>query len=63
MPANNPEEVGQLFQQYMRDGDIDSVLTLYDFRSSLSKSGTRSTEGHHCPEAGAGSFCGDKGRL
>jgi ketosteroid isomerase-like protein len=30
MPASSPEEVGRLFQQYMREGDIDSVLTLYD---------------------------------
>jgi ketosteroid isomerase-like protein len=30
MLAKNPEEVGRLFQQYMREGDIDSVLTLYD---------------------------------
>jgi ketosteroid isomerase-like protein len=30
MPANSPEEVGRLFQQYMREGEIDLVLTLYD---------------------------------
>ena len=30
MPANRPEEICRLFQQYMREGDIDSVLTLYD---------------------------------
>jgi ketosteroid isomerase-like protein len=30
MPANSPEEICRLFQQYMREGDIDSVLSLYD---------------------------------
>lgn len=30
MPANSPEEICSLFQQYVRQGDIDSVLTLYD---------------------------------
>jgi hypothetical protein len=30
MPANSSEEICRLFQQYMREGDIDSVLTLYD---------------------------------
>ena len=30
MPANSPEEFCSLFQQYVRGGDIESVLTLYD---------------------------------
>jgi ketosteroid isomerase-like protein len=30
MPARNPEEICRLFQQYMADGDIDSVLSAYD---------------------------------
>jgi ketosteroid isomerase-like protein len=30
MPANSPEEICILFRRYMREGDIDSVLTLYD---------------------------------
>ena len=30
MPANSPEDICRLFRQYMREGDIDSVLTLYD---------------------------------
>jgi len=30
MPANSPEAICRLFQQYMREGDIDAVLTLYD---------------------------------
>jgi uncharacterized protein (TIGR02246 family) len=30
MPAHSPEEICRLFRQHMREGDIDSVLTLYD---------------------------------
>lgn len=30
MPANTPEEICRLFQQYMLTGDLDAVLTLYD---------------------------------
>jgi hypothetical protein len=34
MPAHSPKEICSLFQQYMREGDIDSLLTLYDQESS-----------------------------
>jgi ketosteroid isomerase-like protein len=30
MSANTPEEVDKLFIKYMREGDMDKVLTLYD---------------------------------
>ena len=30
MPAKSPEEICSLFQQYMAEGDIDSVLSVYD---------------------------------
>ena len=30
MPAKRPEEICRLFQQYMAEGDIDSVLSIYD---------------------------------
>lgn len=30
MPAKTPEEICRLFQQYMAEGDIDSVLSVYD---------------------------------
>ncbi|WHZ25808.1 MAG: hypothetical protein OJF51_000603 [Nitrospira sp.] len=30
MPANTPEEICRLFQQYMLTGDLDAVLALYD---------------------------------
>jgi len=30
MQATRPEEICQLFQHYMREGDLESVLTLYD---------------------------------
>lgn len=30
MAANSPEEICSLFQKYIRECDIDSVLTLYD---------------------------------
>lgn len=30
MPAKSPEEICGLFQQYMAEGDIDSVLSVYD---------------------------------
>jgi ketosteroid isomerase-like protein len=30
MPAKSPEEICRLFQQYMAEGDIDSVLSVCD---------------------------------
>jgi ketosteroid isomerase-like protein len=30
MPAKSPEEICSLFKQYMAEGDIDSVLSIYD---------------------------------
>ena len=30
MPAKTPEEICPLFKQYMAEGDIESLLTLYD---------------------------------
>jgi uncharacterized protein (TIGR02246 family) len=30
MPAKSPEEICQLFQQYMARGDMDSLLSVYD---------------------------------
>jgi ketosteroid isomerase-like protein len=30
MPATTPEEVGDLFLHYMRGGDLDALLTVYD---------------------------------
>ncbi len=30
MPAKSPEEICRLFQQYMAEGDIDLVLSVYD---------------------------------
>ena len=30
MPPNSPEEICTLFQEYIREGDIDSVLALFD---------------------------------
>lgn len=30
MPANRPEDICELFKQYMAGGDIDSLLSLYD---------------------------------
>jgi ketosteroid isomerase-like protein len=33
MPARSPEEICRLFQQYMAEGDIDSVLSVYDLEA------------------------------
>ena len=30
MPAKSPEEICRLFKQYMAEGDVESLLTLYD---------------------------------
>jgi len=30
MPAKSPEEICRLFQQYMAEGDIESLLSIYD---------------------------------
>ena len=40
MPAKSPEEICSLFQQYMSEGDIDGVLSVYDSEAViLDKSG------------------------
>jgi ketosteroid isomerase-like protein len=30
MPAKSPEEICRLFKQYMAEGDLDSLLSVYD---------------------------------
>lgn len=30
MPAKSPEEICDLFQQYMAEGDIDAIMSIYD---------------------------------
>ena len=30
MPAHNPEDLGQLFAQAMKSGDVEAVLALYE---------------------------------
>jgi len=30
MPAKSPEEICRLFQQYMAEGDIEALLSIYD---------------------------------
>ena len=35
MPAKTPEEICRLFQRYMREGDIESLLSLYDPDAAL----------------------------
>lgn len=40
MPAKSPEEICELFQQYMAEGDVDSLLSLYDPEAAfLNRSG------------------------
>ena len=40
MPAKSPEEICSLFHQYMAQGDIDGLLSLYDSEAvMLDKSG------------------------
>lgn len=42
MAAKSPEEICSLFQQYIHEGDIDRVLTLYDSEAVfLNRSGER----------------------
>jgi ketosteroid isomerase-like protein len=35
MPARNPEDLGQLFAQSMKSGDLDAVLALYEPGASM----------------------------
>jgi len=35
MPANNPEDICRLFQQYMAAGDLDAVLSVFDHEAIL----------------------------
>jgi hypothetical protein len=63
MPAQSPEEICRLFQNYMAEGDIDAVLSLYDPRSGLSESSRRSHEGSPRLALGAGPYCRPEGSL
>jgi ketosteroid isomerase-like protein len=57
MPANSPEEICKLFQEYMARGDIDSLLSIYDpeavflNRSGQTKKGRRELKEELAPLA------------
>ena len=51
MSAKNPEEICRLFQRYMADGDLDSVLSLYDEDATFVKQTGDVTKGRRALKA------------
>jgi hypothetical protein len=47
MPANSPAQICQLFKQYMHDGDINSVLSLYDKDAAFLNNEGKPTNGEN----------------
>jgi ketosteroid isomerase-like protein len=47
MPAMSPEEICSLFQQYMAEGDIEAVLSLYDPEAVFLNQSREITKGRH----------------
>jgi ketosteroid isomerase-like protein len=45
MPANSPEDICRLFQQYMAVGDLDAVLSVFDPEVVLVKQSGEVTQG------------------
>ena len=54
MPANGPEQICRLFRQFIRDGDIDSALTLCDREAVFRDAVRRTPDRRGGPETGAG---------
>ena len=47
MPAMSPEETCHLFQQFMAEGDLDSVMSLYDPEAVFLNQSREVTKGRH----------------
>jgi ketosteroid isomerase-like protein len=47
MPANTPEDICHLFQHAMADGDLESVLSLYDLEAVFVNQAGEVTKGAH----------------
>ncbi len=46
MSARSPEAWGELFQQFMRDGDVEAVLSLYERDAAFANRSGRVRHGH-----------------
>ena len=47
MPARSPEEICRLFQQYMAEGDIESLLSIYDPEAVFLNQSGEAKKGRH----------------
>ncbi|MGH8567969.1 MAG: hypothetical protein ACREXU_08085 [Gammaproteobacteria bacterium] len=47
MPARSPEDICRLFQHYMAEGDLDSVLSVYDPDAVFLNQAREVTKGRH----------------
>ena len=45
MPAKTPEEICELFQRFMAEGDLDGVLSVYDAEAVFLKESRETTQG------------------
>jgi hypothetical protein len=63
MPAKSPEDICRLFQHYMAEGDIDSVLSLYDPEAVFLKQSAHIANGRHGLRQELGPACSHEGSL
>jgi uncharacterized protein (TIGR02246 family) len=47
LPANSPEEICRLFQRYMAEGDLESLLTVYDSEAVFLNQAGQVKKGRH----------------
>ena len=63
MPADTPEEICGLFQNYMAEGDIDAVLSLYDPEAVFLNQAGEATTDRRGLRQGVGPSCRPEASL
>ena len=63
MPANSPEDICRLFQQYMAAGDLDAVLSVFDPEAVLVNWSGEVKQGRDGLRQGVSPVCGHEDAL
>ncbi len=62
MPAKTPEECDELFERYVNEGDIDSLVDLYEPDATLLAPGGEA-KGHEAIRSQLGALIAARGNL